>query len=782
MGPSRDTPLNHRLRLAVPLFVTLLFAGAPLVWATPYEISPAPVWIDAIPLDPSTAVPKEQVSSGVYDLVVDSQTRVVKESQTNYRRMARKVLSATGVDTASELRIPFDPSFQKLRFHHIRITRDGSPRDVLSREHIRIIQQETELDQKIYDGSLTALVFLPDVRPGDVIDYAYSVDGANPTLRGRYVGTVTLAYGVPVKHLRWRLLWENGRTLHVTKRGTDVEPQAVRTGDGTVYTWEKRDVAPIDVDTDLPAWFDPLPSVTLSEFPSWGEVAQWGVAMFSTATRGGRTLDELVAGWKRDSADPETRLLAAIRFVQDDIRYLGIEIGPYSHQPHPPEDVLRQRFGDCKDKSLLLVAALRELGIEAHPALVNSWAREAIDGWQPSPYAFDHVIVTFRFAGRTYWVDATASQQGGTLATMAIPEFRRALIVDGSTAGLTAIPPPASDTPTTVIEERYIVPAYDQPARLEVETVYNGSEADAMRQLLSSTAPADLAKDYLNHYANDDPGIEALEPPQVADDRLRNRLVVTEAYKLPSFWKEKQRDFYAWGIDERIYLPPTPRRRMPMAIAYPVHVRHTLTVQLPDAFDVKPETTTIATNAFRFKTSSRLTGKTIRLEYDFQTLSDAVAASAAPKHIEELKKVRDNLGYGIWYDRAAAALTPQRSGTDASWAWKVPATVGGGALLAAIIGAIAGWMAFGRGASAFTRPGATPLTAIRVSDGESLDRRLMLLRCACGSGYRHPLPQRAAVFNERRLLIVDATCDRCGVVRTVHFDAGTANAFAASTN
>lgn len=748
--------------------------------SAPYEIAPAPRWIDAIPLDAGAAVPKEQVSSGVYDLVVDSQTRVTRDSQTHYRRMARKILSATGVDTASELRIPFDPSFQKLRFHHLRIIRDGAARDVLAPDHIRIIQQETELDQKIYDGSLTALAFLPDVRPGDVIDYAYSISGANPILRGRYVGTVTLAYGVPVKHLRWRLIWESGRKLHVTKRGTDASPQAARTAEGTIYTWERHDVAPIDVDSDLPAWFDPLPSVTVSEFASWNEVAQWAVAMFATAERDGKALDELVDGWKLDSADAEAQILAAIRFVQDDIRYLGIEIGPYSHQPHRPAEVLRQRFGDCKDKSLLLAAALGKLGVDAQPALVNSWAREAIDNWQPSPYAFDHVIVTFRFKGKSYWVDATASQQGGTLDSMSVPEFRRALVVDAATSGFAEIPPPAYATPTTVIEERYVVPAYDQPARLEVETVYNDAEADAMRQMLAYTAPADLAKDYLNHYANDDPGIEALEPPKVSDDRAQNRLVVTEAYKLPAFWKEKQREFYAWGIDERIYLPPTPRRRMPMAIPYPVHVRHRLSVQLPDVFDVKPDSTTIATSAFRFKGSSRLSGKTIQLEYDYQTLADAVAASAAPKHIEELKKVRENLGYGIWYDRAAAAVTtPHSSGTDASWSWKVPTMIGGATLLAVLIGAIAGWSAFGRGAAASARPGATPLTAIRLNPADALDRRLMLLRCECGSGYKHPLPQHTATFNERQLVIATAHCDRCGADRIVHFDVGARSALSA---
>ena len=77
--------------------------------------------------------------------------------------------------------IDFDPSFQRLVLHEVTIVRNGHTTAALHPADIRIIEKEDESDSGIYDGRLTALIFLKDVRAGDVIDWSWSIDGANPT-------------------------------------------------------------------------------------------------------------------------------------------------------------------------------------------------------------------------------------------------------------------------------------------------------------------------------------------------------------------------------------------------------------------------------------------------------------------------------------------------------------------------------------------------------------------------------------------------------------------------
>jgi len=112
-----------------------------------------------------------------------------------------------------------------------------------------------------------------------------------------------------------------------------------------------------------------------------------------------------------------------------------MEMGINGHKPHPPAQVLKRRYGDCKDKALLLVSLLRATGIEAAPALANTRERAALDGFLPTAYAFNHAIVRARIDGKERWLDATLTSQRGELSALSTPGYERALVLDPATYG-----------------------------------------------------------------------------------------------------------------------------------------------------------------------------------------------------------------------------------------------------------------------------------------------------------------------------------------------------------
>ena len=68
-------------------------------------------------------------------------------------------------------------------------------------------------------------------------------------------------------------------------------------------------------------------------------------------------------GERPAASDERERLLAAMRFVQSEVRYLALALGNGSYVPSPPELVLKRRYGDCKDKTLLALSLLKGLSI-----------------------------------------------------------------------------------------------------------------------------------------------------------------------------------------------------------------------------------------------------------------------------------------------------------------------------------------------------------------------------------------------------------------------------------
>ena len=619
----------------------LLWSPPVLAGAAQWSLGPAPAWVAPLEAPPPVEAPARDASPGSYDLLYDHQLRVGTSGSDEYFRRVIQVLSPAGVQDASQLSLDFDPSAERLVLHHVRILRGGRDVSGFGAADVTVIRPERESGSDIYSGTLSALVFLRDVRPGDVLDYAYSLLATAPAPPPSFCATLDMGFSVPVARLRHRLLWPATRTLHMANRG-EVAPPEIASGTGeTSYTWSREDVPAVVDEDDAPAWFEPYAAVDLSEFDSWAAVTRWAADLYADVPVDPAPLDALLAQWS-GGPSAEARALAAVRFVQDDVRYLGLEIGPGAWEPRPPADVLARRYGDCKDKSLLLASLLRRLGLDARPALVSTSAGRALDSRQPSPLAFDHVIVRLRSEGRTLWIDPTVSHQGGRLASLASPGYERALAVDPAAAGLETIPPDRPGEPTTAVEEEYDAP-FESAATLSVRVVSLGADADDMRASLAETSDAELARSYLNHYAGPWPGVEAVGPVAVDDRRDEDRMEIQVRYRIPGFWALPQRRLEAWSLSDVLEDPATRRRSTPLAVAYPARLRHRFRVRLPEEPDELPAEARVDDPAFRLSRHVRGEGPGFDVTLDYEALADSVAPEALAGHLADLGRARSEL-------------------------------------------------------------------------------------------------------------------------------------------
>src|SRR3989442_11578172 len=127
------------------------------------------------------------------------------------------------------------------------------------------------------------------------------------------------------------LVWPVGRPLFIQPLQTAVQPTITTVGTTTEFEWAARNVPAQIAEPDLPSWFDPYAAVQLSDFPSWAAVVAWGDSLFPDAELPA-SLRPTIEHIRASSESPEHRTLAALRFVQDEIRYLGVEIGVNSHR------------------------------------------------------------------------------------------------------------------------------------------------------------------------------------------------------------------------------------------------------------------------------------------------------------------------------------------------------------------------------------------------------------------------------------------------------------------
>ncbi len=641
-----------------------------------YRIGPPPAWVERIAPAEAPPVPVGQVSQGVYYLLSDMQTRVEAHDKVLYRHYARKAINENGVEEIAHVEIRFDPAYQTLTLHSINVRRGGRVISKLGAAAVRVLQREKELEYRIYDGSKTANVFLDDVRVGDVVEYAYTLRGANPVFGNRLFGQFDLQWKVPIHRLNARLLWPAGRELYLAHHNTGLKP-SVRERDGyREYRWQAQGLPALVVEDGAPGWYDPYGWVQWSEFKDWESVARWAQPLYRVPDRLGPALQTEVERIARLTAAPGERLLAVLHFVQHEIRYLGVEIGAGSHAPNLPQVVLERRFGDCKDKSLLTVTMLRALGIEARPALVNTVLRRGIRDLHPTPAAFNHVLVRARLDGRDYWVDPTRAPQKGDLAHLYQPDYDYALVVDAATQALTPMPGAAAGVYKRTI---YVVfdarAGLDQPVRFTVTSILEGASAEALRNTLASENREELQQQYLNFYAGYYPNITMKAPFAVVDEASANRLTITEQYEIPNFWKrsEKQKrleaEIYSPDVEDSLRQPRESVRHAPLSVAHPVDLTHTTEVLLPETWDIKPEQNTVDDPAFHFERSISAKDKLLVFTDRFRSRVDHIAASETAQYAANLERARDTVGYRLYkYDEAPPAV---RAGVMDRFNWPV---------------------------------------------------------------------------------------------------------------
>jgi hypothetical protein len=95
---------------------------------------------------------------------------------------------------------------------------------------------------------------------------------------------------------------------------------------------------------------------------------------------------ELVAG----APDFYTKLKNITEYIQKNIRYFIVLRGIGGMQAHFAADIFRNRYGDCKDKTTLLISMLQTVGISAFYVPVDD-RRGVVDPDAPSLYG-DHMI------------------------------------------------------------------------------------------------------------------------------------------------------------------------------------------------------------------------------------------------------------------------------------------------------------------------------------------------------------------------------------------------------
>ena len=640
----------------VLIYLTIIANSSLLI--AQVKTSSEPKWVLEQDYKTAINISLDEIAYGYVILLSDEQIQIPKQER--YIRVVKKITDNIGIQEVAEIGDNYDPKYQTIRFHKINVIRDGQIIDKLDVNNFQEIRRESSSENYIYDGRLTAMINLSDIRKGDVLDYSYTIKGFNPIHDGNFSGAFSLNNYVYMNKSNVRLLSNND--LDYKLFNSDLKPSITNTNGLKDYRWLSENVEKVEIDYETPNWLIEHQNLFVSNYKNWANVVDWAIDLYNVKDNISPLLNTKIESIKSSSLEESDRIVATLEFVQNEIRYLGLEDGIGSYKPFSPNKVLNQRFGDCKDKSLLMVTMLNEMGIEAYPMLVHSLLGKNLPDVLPSPQIFDHVVVkVIDKAGYQLYYDPTITNQKGTYNKIYFPNYEYGLVIKDGNTELEEIQS-FSDNLVEVYDE-FNLEAVGKGATLKVKTVYYEYEADKMRYYYKNNSLSTIKKDFKGYYANYYENIEVLKPPIIEDDSLKNTITIHEHYKLEDIWEEITNEddnigvtFMPTAISDIIALPAESKRTKEFALYYPASKRHTIKVKLPAEWNISPMDYNIYSKDFYYEFEgkyNRFSKELVLMSY-YKNQSSYVKPENFEQYYNDIKDLESRIAYYIYIPKSYA--------------------------------------------------------------------------------------------------------------------------------
>lgn len=638
-----------------------------------------PAWVNKIEIRKNPPVNKNEVVEGYYYLLFDEQYNTLTKE--NYYHYAKAVVNEEALTSISQIEFSYDPSYEKGILHYIRVLRGDAVIDKTNDLDFKILNEENRRNAGILSGNKTFYTNLSDIRKGDIIEYCFSINGKNPIMSDYFNFSLPLGYSDPIDQIYFRVVFPKEITLNISNKNTAIKP-IIQPGVLNDYVWHVTQPSVIKTESAVPSGYDRYPSVQISNLNNWMEVKEHCRSIFKLPDYNKASLQSIVDSITSLYTDTVKQISSMVEFVQKHIRYSGNENGIYSNVPRSPDYVLRKRFGDCKEKSVLLNELLHLIHVEAYPVLINTVLREKTPEHVPAIASFDHCISCFNYQGQLYFIDPTISYQAGDFKKRFLPSYRTGMILDTRSQAFTTIPVNLSST-TKIVEEFENSDSSD--TRLKVTSTFTGTDADDIRYYFHASSLNEMQDSYKKFYLKYSDQIEVLDTVTFTDNYEKNEITTVENYLLKRFWQADDslnssvisKNFMPYALNYRLVYGEERTRKDYLEINYPFNYTQIITVKNSKGWNIKDEDINKKNKFFDYSYSKKVNGNILSLTYNFTTHTGIIAPADYPEYKNKMDFVDHNMVLTV-------QETPYKK-ENTGFNWLLLVTIGAGLLLAIIL-------------------------------------------------------------------------------------------------
>lgn len=180
-----------------------------------------------------------------------------------------------------------------------------------------------------------------------------------------------------------------------------------KTGNKYEYRLTVKDMPQIKNEENMPPFEEISDSVIFSTCKSWNEAIEPISKDYFNALKITPDVKEFAANLTKGCSSEKERIMTISTYVAQKIRNVNLPLGNAGYKPNDASVVLKNKFGDCRDKSVLLISLLQASGIKAYPALFNDQLTPLVKEI-PSLKQFNTILVAIPDKNGYFFIDPFA--------------------------------------------------------------------------------------------------------------------------------------------------------------------------------------------------------------------------------------------------------------------------------------------------------------------------------------------------------------------------------------
>jgi hypothetical protein len=284
-------------------------------------------------------------------------------------------------------------------------------------------------------------------------------------------------------------------------------PVVVNQNSKKITSWEIRNLKPFRYEYGLPDRFDMTTVVLIAptafkiqnytgNMSNWNEFGKFVYALKQdkdelpapTKLKVHQLIDELKTN--------KEKVQLLYQFMQQNTRYISIQLGIGGWQPFDAKYVASKGYGDCKALTNYMFSLLKEAGIKSYYTLIKAGRNTNDINNDFTSQQFNHVILCVPLAKDTVWLECTSQ----TMPSGYLGDFtsdRYALLIDESGGKLIRTPKYGLKENLQVRRTNATV-HIDGTMQTKIETMYTGMQQDNLHGMINNISK-DKIKEYLNN-------------------------------------------------------------------------------------------------------------------------------------------------------------------------------------------------------------------------------------------------------------------------------------------